>query len=453
MSKSLMALCSFILFCGAMGSYMIAEDPDYFIGFELQPVADEGIERIDGAGHYCTDDYVRLTAHVKDGYLFTGWYDESGYLLEMSETYSFFAYNSPIYAKTERGVMLDLLRMDGILASVSRTVPIGDTVTLQAVESGSRFLGWYTPDGKLFTDKDEYTFVANEDISLIAKSDSTFFDGEGEMRWSLSEDFGEDVAVTITDRYSRYYIDRVVGETEGTLWLIPGEYSVTAKGTLKDGTQGSETRTYEIAGDIHRRYCWMLGDDPQSLEWTVEAQDYARCRESTADRFPDEDERMGFVDYRSDSIRSLASTLAAKTEGMTKLDRAEYVLKFVQKSTAYESDEPLSRSGEYWKYPIETLVQRGGDCEDTSILFCSLVKAMGFDAALLVYEGYDYPDEGGHMAGSVALDYVKGGSYYTKNGLKFYYCETTSDTMHVGEDWDEYDEATILVLGDDNDIY
>ncbi|MBR2092646.1 MAG: hypothetical protein IJ904_01100, partial [Candidatus Methanomethylophilaceae archaeon] len=76
MSKSLIPLCVFILLMGAFGSFVLAEDPDYWIGFELQVETDEGIDHVDGIGHYCTDDYVELVAYVNDGYIFSGWYDE-----------------------------------------------------------------------------------------------------------------------------------------------------------------------------------------------------------------------------------------------------------------------------------------------------------------------------------------------------------------------------------------
>ncbi len=453
MSKSLIALCIFILFMGALGSYALAEDPDYWIGFDLQVETDEGIDYVDGVGNYCTDDYVELVAYVNDGYIFSGWYDENGALLESSEIYSFYAYNAPIFAKTEKGAYLDLMRMDGVLASTSRTVPLGETVTLYIYECGSEFLGWYTPEGELFTKSDEYSFKVDEDISLVAMTDSTLFDGDEQVAWSLSEDFSRDVSVTIQDRYSGYFIDRVTGETQGTIGLIPGDYEVVAKGTLKDGTKATETEYYTVGGDIHRKYCWVNGDSPEYIEWTVDRSDYERCMNSTADRFPDEEDRLEFVDYTSDSMKALAATMLEKTAKMTEVERADYVLKFVQKITEYQSDYALSDDGEYWKYPIETLVQRGGDCEDTSILYCSLMQAMGYKTALLIYDGYLYSDEGGHMAAGIALDYVKGGSYYSEDGLKYYYCETTSDEMFVGEDWDIYDEATVLPLASyENDI-
>ncbi len=451
MPKSLIILCIVILSLGAFGSYMLADDPDYFIGFELPVEGDEGIDHIGGKGHYCTDDYVVLTAYVKEGYIFEGWYDENGTLLESSTIYSFYAVNAPIYATTEKGYTVEVMRMDGSMSSFDRIVAKGESTTIEAVECGSSFLGWCTLDGELFSKDMELTFEPTSDITLVATTDSTFFEGDEKLEWSLSKDFSDDVAVTITDRYSRYFIEYVVGSTEGTLDVVPGFYKVVAKGTLKDGTEATETETYEISGDIHRRYCWMLGNSPQSIEWTVYAKDYADCKNSTADRHPDSEDRLVFVDTKSDSMKDLASTMLEKTRGMTDLERADYVLKFVQLIVDYEDDYTMSSAIEYWKYPIETLLQRGGDCEDSSILFCSLMQTMGYETALLIYDGYLYDE--GHMAGSVALDYVKNGSYYTKNGLKYYYCETTSSLMSVGEGWDKYDEATVLPLGGENDIY
>jgi len=52
---------------------------------------------------------------------------------------------------------------------------------------------------------------------------------------------------------------------------------------------------------------------------------------------------------------------------------------WVADNIAYESDE--ERWGrDYWQTPEETLSCRTGDCEDFSILLCSLLRAYGIDA-------------------------------------------------------------------------
>ena len=46
----------------------------------------------------------------------------------------------------------------------------------------------------------------------------------------------------------------------------------------------------------------------------------------------------------------------------------------------YDLDDAGEQS-EYPKYPIEMLWEQGGDCEDASALYISLVEALGYDAA------------------------------------------------------------------------
>ena len=82
---------------------------------------------------------------------------------------------------------------------------------------------------------------------------------------------------------------------------------------------------------------------------------------------------------------------------------------------------------EYWKYPVETLYDQGGDCEDTSILFSAIAEAMGYNTSLLLFPG--------HMAAGVDLDgnYGISKTYFETGGYRFYYCETTATGYHVGD--------------------
>lgn len=100
---------------------------------------------------------------------------------------------------------------------------------------------------------------------------------------------------------------------------------------------------------------------------------------------------------------------------------------------------------EYFKYPAETLYDMRGDCEDTSILYCALMKHMGYEVALCDYTGDEYMGRG-HMAAAVYVPSRIYGTYYNIDGKEFYYCETTSDTMKVGEGWDEYNSAYVIII-------
>ncbi len=105
--------------------------------------------------------------------------------------------------------------------------------------------------------------------------------------------------------------------------------------------------------------------------------------------------------------------------------KLELVITFVQ-SIAYTDDSVTTIADEYPCYPIETIFNRGGDCEDTSILLATLLDAMGYDVALL------YLDEAQHMAVGIALP-VTHGQYYECNGKQYFYIETTKEMWPIGQ--------------------
>ena len=78
------------------------------------------------------------------------------------------------------------------------------------------------------------------------------------------------------------------------------------------------------------------------------------------------------------------------------------------------------------RYPLETLFEREGDSEDTSILVAGLLHRMGYDVALLVIE------DAQHMAVGVSLP-GDHGSYFEYNGKQYFYLETTQLGWSLGE--------------------
>lgn len=91
------------------------------------------------------------------------------------------------------------------------------------------------------------------------------------------------------------------------------------------------------------------------------------------------------------------------------------------------------------KYPIETLVEMGGDCDTHSILYGTLMKAAGFDV-LLLYSNEILDDGQYHVATAVHLENPPENSLdnyqdlvLTYNGKNYYYAETTNAYWRVGE--------------------
>lgn len=124
-----------------------------------------------------------------------------------------------------------------------------------------------------------------------------------------------------------------------------------------------------------------------------------------------------YIDQLVDKLNEVASE-----ERYSKLEKAAFVVAFVQCLT-YNPDSVTTFSDEYPRYPIETLFDRGGDCEDTSILAVALLGGMGYDVALLIY------DE--HVAVGIAVDTY--GTYYEYGGIEYFYVETTNEGWEIGE--------------------
>ena len=102
-------------------------------------------------------------------------------------------------------------------------------------------------------------------------------------------------------------------------------------------------------------------------------------------------------------------------------DHVDFVLSFVQ-SLPYTLDDVTTGYDEFRRYAVETLIEGGGDCEDTTILVGAILRGLGEKTALIFTPG--------HIAIGVSGDFT--GSSLTYNGTKYFYCETTGTGWTVG---------------------
>lgn len=102
------------------------------------------------------------------------------------------------------------------------------------------------------------------------------------------------------------------------------------------------------------------------------------------------------------------------------------MMSFVQ-NLEYTTDKVSAGYNEYPKYPIETLVDREGDCEDSSILLSSMLDQFGYGSVLLIFEDQQ------HAAVGVAGDTSIEGTYYEQDGQRYYYTETTAPGYSIGQ--------------------
>ena len=113
-----------------------------------------------------------------------------------------------------------------------------------------------------------------------------------------------------------------------------------------------------------------------------------------------------------------------------------YLTAFVQ-SIPYK-DDPYNGGYDYPKYPIETIVENGGDCEDKAALLAALLKTFNIGVVMV-----DLTD---HMAVGVACNEC--GDYYTYKGIRYSFIETTGKGWKVGES--PYSEADARILEIEN---
>jgi hypothetical protein len=115
-------------------------------------------------------------------------------------------------------------------------------------------------------------------------------------------------------------------------------------------------------------------------------------------------------------------------------------LSFVQ-SMEYRPDEETTGYLDFARFPLETLVDQVSDCEDTSLLYTTLMIDLGYESVLFVIHG----EPSGHMASGISAHGLTG-DYLTYNGTQFFYAETTSDTYRIGQVPSDIDMDDIEVI-------
>lgn len=113
------------------------------------------------------------------------------------------------------------------------------------------------------------------------------------------------------------------------------------------------------------------------------------------------------------------------------------VLAFAQ-SVKYMSDEETRGRAEFWQYPVETMYDQSGDCEDSTILTAALLRQLGHGVVILILPG--------HAAVGIEAPEGIGGDFVTHNGVKYLYGETTDEGWRIGDLPSHYIGAEVTIL-------
>ena len=132
------------------------------------------------------------------------------------------------------------------------------------------------------------------------------------------------------------------------------------------------------------------------------------------------------VKQLADEIKSLCDQC-----GYGESETIRETANFVQ-SIEYVDDMTSTGYTDFPKYPLETLYDQCGDCEDSSILLGALLKELGYGCIFI-----ELPE---HVAIGVKATDDAPGTYYDYNGSHYLYIETTNSGWDIGTLPDDFNE-------------
>ena len=200
---------------------------------------------------------------------------------------------------------------------------------------------------------------------------------------------------------------------------------------IKDGEDAHPTGGGRY---IPQNFQWSYGG--QNWTWTYSIhEDWYEYYKNKA-RSPQGTE---YVTPDDPFIKEIAKALK-ETADKKNYHLTSFIVSFIQ-GLPYVEDY-YTTFDEYPKYPIETFVERNGDCEDTSYLFASIVQAIGIGTTLVQFHN--------HMGVGIKTIHSQSGYYYPIGDEWYYYYETTAEGWQVGDLPKDYlyEKAKIIRIWD-----
>ena len=203
----------------------------------------------------------------------------------------------------------------------------------------------------------------------------------------------------------------------------------TRKSTISSSSPESISRTYHWTYK-GTSYSWKVSI-PKSLYDYYKAQPHDRSKLTTYKVYAISAKDKPTLDAMIAKLKE-----SGRKKGYTESENIMNVIAFVQ-AFPYFKDDVSTIYDEYPRYPIETLVDNGGDCEDTAILTAAMLREMGYGVVLV--------NPTGHMAVGVKCSSCSG-TYYTYEGDKYYYLETTGTGFAIGKIPPKYKDAKVKII-------
>lgn len=208
--------------------------------------------------------------------------------------------------------------------------------------------------------------------------------------------------------------------------LFLGSLLITASSTAEDALSGVrivegivQQRPPNTRQTLGKRYVWNFKGKSYTVLMTIDIEKYNSYGGKERYDIPQ------LVEEGRTTIGNLTrefQNVFKQHREWSRQDRIDFVLSFVQ-SLPYTLDDVTTGYDEFRRYAIETLIEGGGDCEDTTILVGAILRGLGEKTALIFTPG--------HIALGVSGNFS--GASVTHNGTTYYYCETTGTGWTVGD--------------------
>lgn len=305
-----------------------------------------------------------------------------------------------------------------MLAAVSgiSVIAVGGTVSFEVDYDERDFIFRNTSEG-IF---ENYAWrIEGEDGTVLEKNTGN----AGSLRWSSDDMYGE---------------------------YTEGMYHITLYAYTYFGTEMSHSEDVLEDGERGYTVTWTHAGKEHAVDVSMYLSEYYRYKEhsftsvnqQTDPRWPGSNVDHSLVtefmqtDSEHDAFSAIMSQLKTSApEGEEA--QVNYLMGFVQNlddGNTYKTDtDARGHPTEYWSFPMETLFNKGGDCEDLAMLFMAICINFfdEMDTALVLFWGDD--DVEGHAMAALAMSAPPSGMDqnmdldYVVEGTPYYVCETTSN--------------------------
>ena len=185
---------------------------------------------------------------------------------------------------------------------------------------------------------------------------------------------------------------------------------------------------------IPKSYVWDFENKEYTALMAIDKQWYNRIRNQEKRRRYDLQHFPQMVDKGTKALQELVREFRRATRNWNPERKVNFVLGFVHGIPW--TDDKTTGYDEFYKYPTETLVEGKGDCEDTSLLFASILSGLGFESALFYLPG--------HIAVGVKGNFT-GWSLPFEND-NYFFCETANENYTLGMMPEDFKNEDVTVM-------